>query len=719
MDIQNNEENVHHESGRDADPTRLPDSALATYAMLRTLYDHDKDHIDCFVPLILCALPSYDDEPVSVSDLQHALRDRYHLVIPQESLNIVLTRCKRLDKKRRNVFYVDFDGNPTRYRLTQEGVVALGRIISESNVRRAINEMLSDAKQYISSHCNVVMSTQEIEDTISSVVQQNTESLAIFMASDRMSGTSLDDILPHLRVTTSREHERAVLSYFQYADQQRAQQFNTLKTMVAGSIIAATVHSPQFSELDRRLHSTTAVLDSNFLFRIFDFDHEELCAAAKELFQLMQACGRFRFQVFDFTVDEMTRTLRVAGERENQYVMSVRVGNMPSAIKSRGITPSAIREFTSSIESKLAQKRISIIPTPVRLNKFQPQDHDMWESLYERKRLVKREISKNVINHDIAAIERIKILRNRRARKLEDSGYLFVTSDHLLATHNAIDWDHKEDETVPECVSDRSLTALLWIKYGDLRGGMAVESIVSMHSSGLIIDEQVWDKFAALMRKLRSEGRIEIDGMSALLRSDGLEDMLGAVGEEGLSESFVEYSAADAVVAIGKEAAEKARIEAESIIAERSEEQEREKLEIYESAWSAIDFAKRQIRSDSMRLAKREANALRAGIIVLVLLVVWSAGEYIYTNYDQISKIGKIASFASIVVLSICGITVRRARNTCMWLSGRGLERFLYNRRYLKRLRESHLEDAANSLSELPVTEVKVYSKDRADDKVR
>lgn len=482
-------------------------SQLYTYAMIRSLYDREKDYIDTFWPFALKCLPPAESS-MKLEDIRAAVEARYSLVIPLNSLQVILGR-----QRRKGLVVSLADG----YSLTKKGVDARNALEFDRDVDRRINELIADAHAYLVQERSIVpTTTEDTENAIVVFIENNLEMLEEFINPERRPDALARSKRP------LRQVEAALLDYFLDVERGKPSIFATLKDMIYGSIVSVIIQSKSFPNVSRQFQRTTVYLDTNIILGLLGLDFDEYNMAAQEMFQLLQSGGRFDFKVFDFTIDEFCFLLGRYKYLEHNYLADVKVNSVYSSLKSKGITPADIIELVAGIETQLGKYHIDIHQTGIKLGTYNPSDPEDRTVLSQFKG---SQDSKGQ-DHDLAAIELVEQYRGKPARSVEQARAFFLTSDVRLARYNLVGKKHRETHTVTETILDRLLTSIMWLKNPDMGHRVSLRSIVAAHSRDLFIDNNVWKKFYTLLQNLRNEGLIKDEDASIFIYDNHTQGIL-------------------------------------------------------------------------------------------------------------------------------------------------------------------------------------------------
>ncbi len=606
----------------------LESRVLYTYALIKSLYDKGGDYVDSFWPFVIKVIPG--NEYVDTDCIRHHLEIQSGLRMPLYVLDTILKRARRkgyLDRKSK------------KYLLTEKGEDYLEHLETEKDVERRINSLLNDILVFFRKR-DLYLSIPEIKGILFNFVQKNIEPLINYLSpqSDIMLLTSL-----------SRDHYiELLIQYIQEAEHSKPSQFKTFKEIVLGSLISTIlfVEKDKYSDINRirteKFKDCEVYLDSNFIFSLLGLHEEEFNKPAQELFELLKKFN-FNIKVFEFTIEEMCKVIRGYLTEQHKYPCTVHVDVIYSNLKRKGWSKADVYEFISNIEYKLEEKGISMVRTPdIDLRIYKPAD----ESLRKLMEIYKPEQPIFHQNHDLAAIEKIKSIRKRNVRKIEEAGAFFLTSDYKLSKFNLEEMGHRDKGTICEVIPDRLLTNVLWLKNPEVN--LSLNSIIAAHSQGLFVRKRVWDKFYEIVKKLRMEKRVDDGDISVLFYHGYIEDVLREIEEDEASvitEDFVvekieeasklmEQKAQEKINKKTSEIAEKLKLEMlqkekefiKKLNYEISKKEQEKEQEIVERLMEIKNNLKASAAKEAQKRAKKiailSAAVLTAILLTLIVLVI-------------------------------------------------------------------------------------------------
>lgn len=636
---------------------------IYTYALIRSLSEQGEDYIDSFWPFVIKVLPP--NKFVNGETIQRNLKEKFDIEMPLHVLRTVLNRAKRRG-------YVE--QKEKQYKLTKSGLEYLDKLETDREVERRITALLEDMDQFFKEY-GIPLTLDQIRDLLLSFLQKNIAPLIEFI--NPSASTELS--------TSKRNgYEEILIKYIKSAEQQKPEYYRTLQDMVLGSIISVVLYAEEPSEMTeistRRFKHCQVFLDTNYLFFLLDLYEPEFNEPAKELFDLLKR-HKFDIKVFDFTVDEICRVIGGYPMEAYRYPITVRVDTLYSSLKRKGWTKIDAQEFIMNIENILDKKGIKIERTGVNLKTYNPADEELRNLMRKYKPF--QDLFHQ--NHDIAAIEKIKELRGKTARKIEDSKAFFLTSDVRLSRFNFIEMGHKDNGTVCEVILDRLLANILWLK--DPSSKPPLKAIIAAYSRDLFIKRRVWDRFYEVLKQLKGKEKVNDESISMLFYHNYIEDVLRELDEneiDSITPEFILEKIEEAAKFKEKDVERKIK-EKEKEFFQRLKEEISKKEQEKEAEWlERLQKIKNSLRESAERKANREAAICASALMLLVLGAMY--GIYL------VSKKLRVSEFLTLLVPFIAG--AGGGGMWGLWTKFRTrLKRKLANRIYAQKLKEARLDE--------------------------
>lgn len=650
--------------------------SIYTYALIKALYDEGEDYVDSFWPIVVKAIPS--NQSVTSSFVQTKLSESCDLKAPLHVLEVIFARA---EGKKYLQHWTERSTGTTKYRLTSEGIDYSERLETDKEVERRINALLENMRQFFEGK-KVSLGIDKIRESLLYFVHKNIDFLA-------------ECIAPSKTLTEPNQPEflgfdRYLLEYIESAKHQKPDDYKTLENMVFGSIISVLLNVGKPEEITKIRNEPFShcqlFLDTNFVFSLLGLHNEVFNRPAEELFNLLKKHD-FDLKVFGFTVDEICRVINSYPEESHRYPAEIQVDTIYSSLKAKGWSGIDARQFIINIEQTLQQKGITIEWfKDIDLGKYAPD-----KKLIALIKRYKSGQSSFHRNHDLAAIAKIKELRKKTIRRIEDSGALFLTSDVGLHKFDFKEEGHQQNATICETVLDRLMTNILWLKNPSTK--LSLETIIAAHSRNLFVKRRIWDRFYHVLQKLKIEGKIEDHDLSTLFWHNYLEDALRSI-EESESNVITSEFVLEKIEEAGRLRDQTMKQEIKGIERDKQKEMEiilRKKEEEFSEALkqSTSDAESKKERDwlekiQNIKGKLREvsnAQASRWSTIYCVLLTVGVVAAvaiaYQYTPYNMLDLILTVTGGGGIIGL---------------WTARQHIRNWLAKRIYEQKLEEAELD---------------------------
>lgn len=529
---------------------------VITYSLIKSIYEKSKDYLDIFVPFLLNSFPG-DQQECTKEFLTRNLEQKFGLKVPEHTLKTIITRAAR-----RN-YVVQ---NQKKCFLTENGSNFRNNLLAEQNeLKRQVNALIEDIRIFINDKYFVSLNFNEISDIINSFTGKYQIPLI-----NLFNPQTIGEVIPQLDFT---KEEVYLLEYIKLAQKQKPDMYDVLKKIFYGAIISTVLYRENIADINEKFSKLQIFLDTNFMFSVLDLHYPYICAPAKELFNLLKKY-KFQLKVFDFTINEMSRVLKGYLKEGNKYFPNVKVDSIYSNLRNKGWTSEDCIHFISNIEKKIYDLGIQIEYTNIDLDSFKINDQR-----YERISQYKPDQNPLGQRHDICAIEKIREIRRKRPqRKIENCIALFLTSDLKLTNFDFIEMGHREYSSVSEVISDRLLTTLLWLKNPEFKKPFPLEKTLWIQNE-LLISREIWNRFFENIDKLRKEGNISEEDISALIYYHQLESDLVTIKPSEVTSNFVLKEIEESKRKMEENIAQKTREEIERVREEFTREMEQKDKE--------------------------------------------------------------------------------------------------------------------------------------------
>lgn len=583
---------------------------LHTYALVKTLFNQNKDYFDTFVPLVLGVVGEVPF--IDLITIQTNLKSELCLNIP---IHILKTICTRAEK----TGYLDREESTNKYRLNKIGLEYLKKQEPVEDVERRTNSFINAISSFFKTK-GCELDSAQIQELLKTFIKNNIEGLIDFI-NPKVAQISIEKSI-------SKQESFLLVEFIKEIQLSKPEEYKQFQELILGSILLALLSvetSSDISDIEaRKFGEITVFFDTNFVFSLFGFHSEEMNKAAKELFKLLSESG-FKARIFDFTVDEICRVTNGYIQHKNKLPLSFQVDSVYSSLKRLGWESSDVSDFISNIEKKLEELGIEIRFTDVDLANYNsPLDDTLRHKIAANKPDDYRGLS---TNHDLAAIDQIRKIRKRTVRKIEDTAAFFLTADFALQRTAMFSLGHSESGTISEVIMDGVMANILWLKNPQIT--LPLSTVIATHSRGLLVDRRVWDKFYTVLEKLKKEGTVTDDKINMLFYRSNLANSLREYDRTDLDKidtGLVMETIEEAVETVSKE--KQAMSEAHSTIEEKLFKTTTEKDNAIQKHNGKII----QIKNGLRKKAKKDSTKLVNPVVVIIILIACFAEFMLFTK---------------------------------------------------------------------------------------
>ncbi|HAE36417.1 MAG: hypothetical protein UR85_C0002G0040 [Candidatus Nomurabacteria bacterium GW2011_GWF2_35_66] len=480
---------------------------LHTYALIKTLFDQNKDYFDTLSPLVLSILSDSSFEGVESVKLK--ISTKYKIDIPIHILKTIFSRIK-------NKGYVETQKDSNFLKIIQKGKDFINELESIEDVERRNNSFLLAVSDYFNTNERKI-SQDETRELIESFIQDNIEGVIDFI-NPKQTSENLNDRI-------NRKDGALIVLFLKDIKQSKPSEYNQFKEIVLGSILSSLLYSESSSDIvdleSKKIKRGFIFFDSNFIFSLLNLHSNEKNIASRELFDLIKNMG-FKLRVFDFTLNEICRVMNGYIKVKNQYPESIPVDHIYSILKKQNFESSDITDFIYTIEEKVESLGIEIFFTDVDLNNYLSIKNEKLQK--EISQIKTNDFNGLSTNHDIAAIDKIREIRKKTVRRIEDSEAFFLTSDFALQKKVIFYFGHKDNGTLSEVILDRVFANILWLKNPNIE--IPLSNIIATHSRDLLIDRKVWEKFYNELDRLKKNNTINTEQIENLFYHRNIDGIL-------------------------------------------------------------------------------------------------------------------------------------------------------------------------------------------------
>ena len=412
-----------------------------------------------------------------------------------------------------------------------------------------------------------------------------------------------------------------VSSFVRHLQETHSAALGYLETVVKGHMLADAIFLPDPGNASRKFRDTEVYFDTPFLLNALGYGGEAQGEPSVELLELFYETGA-DLRCFAHTRDEVRGVLEAFA---NQLQTADTTGAAPGPevlrnFRSIGYSKTDVMMLSNGLEKDLKALRIRVVDKPTHSEHEYQVDEDALREIleegvdYSRQQQISRDVD------SISAVMRLR--RGRRPVRIEESGALFVTTNSALAgTVQRHFSDGSKGGDVSPCLTDYTLTNLLWLKKPTSAPDLPRKRIIADCYAATRPTERLWRLYLKEIDRLKQKDGLTQDEYYLLRNSIAAESALmeTTMGEaEGFSLGTV------------PEILERVRsdIEAKKQAEVDTERASREATEGELGAARERDARRRvRIRARAQRYASGTVLGIKISlIVVLALATVYSFG---------------------------------------------------------------------------------------------
>ena len=569
--------------------------AISALAVIKVNWDEDEDYIANFVPIVADCIRRGEHEKISLPDTKALVASDFGLHIPQGALQTILGRMSRdgLLRRRHGAYeripeaLSEFDLGSEREDVVRQHNHLVGLLVDfAAGVGREWSE--EQAERALLGYVEVLA-----EPVLGAVV-------------DGEPVVELPKIESEGAVVTS----RFVLDLCH----KEPQAFEYLATIVKGSMLANVLFLPEtFSGGRARLSDVEVYLDTPVVLRALGYAEEQYREPVEELVDLL-AGEDAKLRIFEHTLHEVEGVLdgaaaiyRTGGKKDHVP------GDVVDYFASKSLSRSDVEMDIAALSERLDAHAIEVVGTPERTEEIELSEKELGRALEDG---VHYRLHGTMVK-DLDSLAAIYRLRSGEVRRhIESADALLVTTNTTLAhVSRAFFAEIFGHRSVPVCMSDYSLAAIVWLMNPSQASDLPRRQIIAISYAALNPPEDVWRKYLTEIRRLQERGELNEEQVGLLLFSpDARLELMNA------TDGDVEAVAAGTITEVLRRAERAARADVE-------DELKRERA-LRKRSDAAVAAEKDRASAEAARaerVATRHADRLDARADQLASAISWTA----------------------------------------------------------------------------------------------
>ena len=465
----------------------MPTQTAISLAILQVNWDErKKDYLDNFVPIIAECVRLQRNEIVSTGVLKTDIESRFGLNIPASAVNTILRRLRKPG-------YV-YTKDGVYYRNNQ-ALSSLNFREVQQSVIRMHDSLIADMIAHCKKQFDLDWSPEEAGNHLLSCLKEND----VQIISAFTSGTLIPDT-----VSSTKAGKYYCALYIKHLEKTMSGSLDYLKKLVEGHMLANAIFLPDPMRASQKFHNTKIFFDTSFLIFALGYAGEARAEPCTELLQLLYETGA-ELCCFPHTVVEIIRVLQSCSQRLQQGKQTDAFGTM-EYFTERNFTDSDIQILINNIRTSLESLRVSVKDKPP----YEPKyviDEDALGKALEEEIKYHRPQARDRDTDSISAIMRLRHMNDYNF--IEDCKALFITTNKAVARVSRMFFHSSpRDAFIPPCITDYSLTNLLWLKKPLKMPDLPMKRIIADCYAALQPNEKLIRAYLSKIDKLEKEREI-------------------------------------------------------------------------------------------------------------------------------------------------------------------------------------------------------------------
>ncbi len=466
-------------------PTNL-NTSLSSLALLSLRMGEGNDYLDYLYGFVVGALHRMNATAFNAEAIQQVIRSEFGLTFPVATIALYL---KRLQKPK----YIEPtpDGHQFKVLRLPKSTVSADRQAASGR----INEALRQLRAFAASKYQTEWTDERTASALTDFIRE----YSIEFVRHIEFRSPLPD--PGKDIQTDRF---IIASFIKHTAESNVATFESIKTLVESHILANALLCPDLKGKGTGYKGVVFVLDTRFLLKAFDL---EAPVDAENTRRLLESIRKLKgiLCVFPETKDEIRVVLNGI---KRGFMQGGARGPVVEELRKRGRGVADVILVESRLEDRLKALNVSTLPAPsydATTFRFQIDEVALRAELEEELGYALGRAA----DHDIHAVRSIIALRQgRRVLRLEDAGYVFVTTNTTLS-RAAYKQQRAEEQgwIFSAVITDFHLSHLTWLKAPIEAGELSRTELLSSCHAAMRPPQSVWRQYVIEVDRLKGEGR--------------------------------------------------------------------------------------------------------------------------------------------------------------------------------------------------------------------
>lgn len=466
--------------------------SVISLAILKVNWDIvHRDYLENFVPILAECIRLLPDDVVSTPVIQSALKEKFGLRIPHNSINSILRRVQKRG-------YIRAENRA--YKRDVNKLAQLNFNVVQQKVLRMHESVIQHLIRFCAERFEIKWTLDEAENAFQSYIEEN--QLSIIEYSKEFS-----PLIPSQEPRV-KGAKYIVGVYIQYLQEGFLSDFEYVETIVKGNMLANAIFLADSGQSGRKFRKTEVFFDTSFL--IFALGHagEVRKDPCIELINMLYENGA-ALKCFRHTLEEIIGVLEACAYRLRRGQLRESYGPSIEYFLMTGQTASDIELLIINLEKDLESLRIQVVEKPPYVPEYLIDEKKLTEILetnipYHNPQAPQRDVD------SVSAIMRLR--RGSDYYYVEECRAIFITTNNaLVKLSRDFFYEDSAPTSVPPCMPDYLLTNLLWIKKPLDAPDLPRKRIIADYYAATQPEEHLWRKYLAEVEKLKQSGRVTSD----------------------------------------------------------------------------------------------------------------------------------------------------------------------------------------------------------------
>ncbi len=455
---------------------------------------YKKDYIENFVPLVAECIRLCSDDVISLQALQTQMKDQFGLNLPQHVLEKILKRVSRSKYiyHEKNVYH------PNRKQLSK-----LHYKQDRDEILRCHEEVIMHLIKFALEKYSLKWSEEDAENALLSFLDEN----ELSVVNTTMEGSTIPEIKNPIISS-----KYVIGSFVYFLQTSQSSLLNYFDTIVKGYMLSNAIFLPDVYEPQKNFKGTEIYFDTPFLINALGYAGSTRQAPCLELLRLLYTTGA-NLRCFEHTKEEIIGALDAISGQLSRGRRNFTYGpGIPTFeyFLSKGFTSSDLDILIGRVERDLIEVlNIKVVERPEYLPEFTIDETGLLKFITERVKYWRDKAAEKDVD-SISAIFRIR--RNREYHFIEDCKAIFITNNKkLVKAINEYFYLSANSLSVSPCLTDYSITNLLWLKRPTAAPDLPIKRIIADCFAATQPNEELWGNYLKEINQLEKDKRITTD----------------------------------------------------------------------------------------------------------------------------------------------------------------------------------------------------------------